>query len=104
MENVRIPKIQSYQELSRKTTGVVEPAYLERRGMGSHRVARTPGSPRVLANLSRLPSGQLTSGAADKVVTILKGGLPEISPFPLSTPESTIELSQLPCLLDQSCP
>ena len=61
---------------------VVEPAYLKRRGLSSHRVARATNSPRVLSNLSRWPSGQLTSGAVGKVMTNLKGELPETPAHP----------------------
>lgn len=56
--------------------------YVEKRGLSIHRVARTPG---VLPKLSRSLSGQLTSGAAGKVLTILERDLPEVSPFPLWT-------------------
>lgn len=76
--------MQSYQELTRKRgNGCGKPVYVEKRGLSSHRVARTPNSPGVLPKLSRSLSGQLTSGAAGKVLTMLERDLPEVSPFPL---------------------
>lgn len=72
----------------------VEPAYLERRGLSSHRVARSPNLPK----LGRSQSGHLTYGAAGKVMTTLAGGLSKVSPFPLSTPGANVELFQLSCV------